>query len=591
MNNMFNSLDDFIVNIHDHNIIYLNEASDWETIKLFKTKFISLFHLKNRYKLNLLKAFNVCFDKLENTPIRFNQAKQRVNFIQWIQAAQALQSYFPYSNSIQIKQTLKELERKVIALKYRLESANGGFDPVSLDVQIQNKLVQKAQAWKSGQNLFWTPLLNQQDVALLRETCRFDAFVNLLFDDEKLCDEFFNWTLRDGIDVLPFIAFPSMQKKIVETGLNGRIGRLGGKQLAVIKIINPQKKVEKILALKMDGTFKSILDENKKVTFGGNYTLTVKEIFKVFQQKRFVVGNLEMFENGITNWNSHHLGTWNPKTSVFDTIRLESPTWWDQLPILEVLSIEQAIKRYDRQLEGTQWIVSAKASREYLSLNFDKTHAYLEIAIPVYPGYYAIYIFGKFATKFPTGTVDALLMVTVSVLATIAYPDENIFYTQRQHIGYSFTLTPSQGKKFMSSIKADIIEAHKENSVFQMESENCGKWIQTKLEEHLGQAMVPNLYRTDLINSEPHGFLGICWKIIRRLPKFCRSKVLAWCHFPLGAWKGRWITDSQGNKVWKSLFASSFWQDGMVHLPSFLHNQMEKGIFSKKTVEKEKEKN
>ena len=105
---------------------------------------------------------------------------------------------------------------------------------------------------------------------------------------------------------------------------------------------------------------------------------------------------------------------------------------------------------------------------------------------------------------------------------------------KRQHVGYSFALTREQGLKYMDSIKEDILQARKGNIVFQIETENCGKWIQTKLEEHLGKENVPNLYRTALIDSEPLGWLGWGWRIIRLMPQFCQSKILAWCHYPLG---------------------------------------------------------
>lgn len=582
MYNIFSDLNEFIYNILNHNVLVLNESGDWKPLHTIIKYLILILLLKNKYKLKLLLNFNHCFGKLETIPIRFNTTEQTLNFARWLQAAEALKSYFPHADSKQVKQQLNELERRSLALKYRLEKINGGLNTTSVNPQLHRQLLEKAQLWKLSQGLFWNPILSQQDLKILTEACQFSAFVQIVLKNELLCTDFFNWTLRDGIPAAPFIEFPAMRQKIIEANLNGRIGHLGGTHLAVIKMLRSQGTLEKVLALRFDGVFISILDENHKITLNGGYTLTICEIFAAFKNKCFFVGNLEFFENGVTNWNSHHLGLWNPKNSKVEPIDLEKGPWWHQLPILEILDTPQAIERYGMPLDGYHWVVSANASREYLTLHFDKTHAYLEIAIPIQNGCYAIYVFGKFATKFPTGSVEALLMVTVSVLATIAYPDENVFYTHRQHAGYPFMITPGQGNQLMASIKADILEARQENSVFQMESENCGKWIQTKLEELLGPEVVPNLYRINLIYSEPHGFLGFCWRIIRRMPKFCRSKILAWCHFPLGAWKGLWITDRTGQKVWKSLYASSFWRDGIVYLPPHLHQQMKQGKLKKK---------
>lgn len=566
MNNIFDTIKEFTSAIKNKEFVDLNESGYWIT-----TKKPSKQHLK------LLTNFNACFKQNEAIPIKFN-AIQTADFVQWLKAAEALENYVAPANSKHIQKAITEIKRHVIGMKYRLEAVNGGCDLEDPDPDLFKILTKAASAWKQEQPLFWDNRLNPSDFIKLEETCRYPEFVKLILTHHDLANDFFLWIIRDGIDPLPFIAYPVCQQKIVSASLNGRIGRLGGRHLRVMKSADNG---EKYLALEFDGVFRSVLDHKQFITFKEGYTLTLDQVYHIFSQKCYTVGNLEFFSEGITNWNSHQQGRWNPSTSSYQRIPLDIPFWWTQLPILEVLTREQAIERYGKELDGEQWVVSANASREYLSLHFDKTHAYLEIAIPLSTSQYAVYIFGKFATKFPTGTVEALMMVTVSVLATIAYPDENVFYTHRQHIGYPFVISPKIGHKLMESIKEDIIEARNENCVFQMESENCGKWIQTKLEKCLGSHHVPNLYRTHLINSEPDGILGVCWRLIRRLPKIWRTKVLAWCHFPLGAWKGRWIVEKDGTRVWKSLYASSFWDDGIVHLPSYLHTQADK--FKSKT--------
>jgi hypothetical protein len=125
----------------------------------------------------------------------------------------------------------------------------------------------------------------------------------------------------------------------------------------------------------------------------------------------------------------------------------------------------------------------------------------------------------------------------------------------------------------MESIKEDIILGREGNIVFQIESENCGRWIQTKLEEQLGKDKVPNLYQMSLVQAEPKGLLKYGWGFIRLLPRFCQSSILAICHLPLGAWKGCWVVDKDSKVTWKSLTHSAYWQDGLVYLPAFLHQQ------------------
>ena len=255
--------------------------------------------------------------------------------------------------------------------------------------------------------------------------------------------------------------------------------------------------------------------------------------------------------------------------------------WWCTLPTTEVLTTAEARKRYGTHLDGTNWNIAAKASRQYISLNFDKSHAYLEIAIPNVDGaHYTIYNFGKCASYLPANEWEKMKMFAPSLPAAIVYPDENVFFSERQHVGYSFELTSAEGRRFMEAIKDDILRARSGNMAYQIESENCCKWIQTHLEEQLGCDRVPNLYRVQLLNTEPEGNIRRLFNIIRKLPAFCQSKALALVHLPLGAWKGRWVVEKNGQRVWKSLVASTFWQDTEVYLPGYLHKQTEKGVFA-----------
>ncbi|MFN4174680.1 MAG: hypothetical protein ACK4HV_06220, partial [Parachlamydiaceae bacterium] len=49
-------------------------------------------------------------------------------------------------------------------------------------------------------------------------------------------------------------------------------------------------------------------------------------------------------------------------------------------------------------------------------------------------------------------------------------------------------------------------------------------------------------------------------------------------HLPL-AWKGQYITDRQGNRVYVSLNRSEFWNDIIVYLPAKLHRCYEEKKF------------
>lgn len=572
------SLKEFIIALEQKKCIALSNDGWWHFLDKFEFWRTSLLKNEEKNLLELIHAFIICFDRLEKKPVRLKNKNgkkvvQPADFSQWLLASKTLIMHleaYPYPT---IKKFLNLLRQREIALLYRLERENDGLNRQVVEIPLLHKLCEIAKEWKREQKIFWNVNLSRHDAERLEETCHYPEFVRLLLMDQDLANEFLGWVLREGNDPIPYIQFPYFKTVIVDCHLDGRIGRLGGNHLKVLKQQNAEGVIEKALTLTIQGENVSILNEDLPITFKGNYKLTVKQILQIFKEKSLQVGNLEFFGEGIINWNAHCLGWWNADKQKYEVIDLSQAEWWKQLPLFEVLSIKQARNRYKVNLDGKVWNLVAKASREHLTLDFDKTHAYLEILIPLNSNHYAVYDFGKFAVKYPANYWETMRTVTVSVQATIAYPDENVYYTHRQHVGYSFPLAPEKGLKYMDSIKDDMVCSREGNVVFQIESENCGKWIQTRLEEHLGEEKVPNLYRMPLINTEPEGTLAWIWHVIRLFPKSWQSRILAICHLPLRPWKGCWIVDKKGRKVWKSLTASSYWEDGIVYLPAFLHTQ------------------
>ena len=87
---------------------------------------------------------------------------------------------------------------------------------------------------------------------------------------------------------------------------------------------------------------------------------------------------------------------------TYDLIDLNNKQWWNQLPHLETINLEEASIRYGVELDGVKWVLSATATRGTKTLDFENTHAFLQIAIPRGHREYQIFSFGKFGTFFPT---------------------------------------------------------------------------------------------------------------------------------------------------------------------------------------------
>lgn len=577
------TLDKLTQALKENKPITCNHQGEWNFENFFNRCLHRCLGLENSHKKRLALALIQALDSLEKFPVRFvnsfHETNQAINYLSYIQAAEILIQNMKNESSNGIQNLLNLLEQRVIALQYRLEKSNGGLSIVPFDKSLFERLHSLAAEWKSQQAIFFDKSLTDRDLKQLKETVEYSKFVQLLFKNEGLKDAFFEWILRDKNPVAPFIQFPAMQKKIVDCALNGRLGRLGKNLLAIKKkdLLIAQNTQEKILTLPFEGNEISILDEDRIYCFRGNYRLSIKEVFQIFKDKNFKVGNLELMKEGVINWNVHLLGWWDADKKKHQIIDLHKQDWWKQLPLFEVLSKHEAQKKYGWHLDGVKWNAAASASRGTPTLDFERSHAYLEVAIPISKEKYAIYDFGKFAYEFPSTFFENLKMFCHNVHATIAYPDENVFYSHRQHANHSFSLSPIEGARLMNAIREDMIIAQQRNLVYQIESENCAKWLHEKLEAALGEKRVPNLFKMHLLNTEPFGAIATIFNLIKKLPAGIQTRVLTALHLPFGARAKTWIIE-EGKKICKSLATHDFWETGEVFLPAYLHHQKEKGV-------------
>lgn len=415
-----------------------------------------------------------------------------------------------------------------------------------------SQLYSLARSWKSNQPLL-DKAFSARELQQLENASRYPEFVASLKQSE-LQNTFFEWILRDGNESIPFIEFPEVCERIIQARLSGRISGL-------------RRIGDKILALPFEGQYRSIMDPQLKITFRGNYTLTVEEIFEIFARKEVEVGNLEYMQDGIVNWNIHKLAYWDADLEKHIPIDISKENWWEEMPLLETLSRKEVFKRYGHRLKAREWIAAPVATRGNPNLDFNETHAYLEIVIPRKEGDYAVYNFGKLATVYPANTLDRLKMLTKTVHGTIAFPDDTSYYTHRQRGFHPFVIDAKQGQQLMRKICGDIHTSRAMNLSYQIQSENCAKWVFHTLEAVLGE--VPDFFRMQLLDTEPGGVIKSVFYWIKMLPQAWQVPVLTFFHIPLGAHRTLWIQEN-GEWVPKSLSRHSFFRTGQVYLPALL---------------------
>jgi hypothetical protein len=553
------------------------------TVRHFLRK---LFRGEEKFYLSLASQMESEIDKISQHPILFSEDPSKLTDIEsydeYLLAADILDKKLMRFSSEKTRKARNQLLLKTISCKYRIEESNGGVDASPVQQPLVNVLKKMLYKWKSTNELISDKSLTERDIRQLQEASQFPEFVLLLLKDSDIQQAFLQWVFRDGNQARIFIEYPQLQEKLVDCNLNGRVGKISEDDLKIIKISRNnggEVVMEKIVTLPFEGVDHNILDEDHEITFKGNYRLKVGEIFEVFKNKNYEVGELEYLAHGVSNWNCHKWGYWDEDKKSYSIINLDHHQWWYQLPFIEIITQEEAFKRYERPLDGKSWCVAATATRGTASLDFENTHAFMEVAIPWGDGRYAIYDFGKFACKYPTSFFEGVSMFCHNVHATVSYPDENIYYSHREQIYHAYEITPEKGIELMEIIKQDLITSQENNFVYQIESDNCAKWVHHHLETIVGKEHIPNLFQMHLLDTEPIGAVSVIFSLIKKLPDYMQTPLMTLFHLPLGASKETWIIE-KGKHICKALTKHDFWVTGVVFLPALLHKQKEEGIIS-----------
>ncbi|MFN4174839.1 MAG: hypothetical protein ACK4HV_07040, partial [Parachlamydiaceae bacterium] len=386
--------------------------------RALKLKLRILFDFKNKRASNRLKNK---LDSLEIEPRMIQKLPSEVTLV--------LKAY-----------PSKSLERKWIGYKYRMGIAKKDYP----EPRILKELVASAEDWKNAQDHIKTSRLNPFEIEKVHNIAEYTEFARFILSSKGLKKALFDWTLLQGNDPAVFIEFPFMADKLFKTNLSLRIGRMGGKDLKI------RQGKYKYLTLPFEGRELSIMDESMMIEFSKGLSLTLGQVFKIFESKAYEGGILEYMKEGIINFSPLEMGHF--ENGKVKPISVAAKKWWEKLPILEILTKNEVISRYGIVPHSGEWIASAASTRGSLSLDFNKTHAFLEIAIPEENGNYRIFDFGKFAMRFPKTIFEMMKMFCQNVKATIAYPDENVYYTFRERAFHPFLISELEGEKLMDEI-------------------------------------------------------------------------------------------------------------------------------------------
>lgn len=541
--------------------------------KTFSLRLQRFFLQKNKEEIKALWEMISTLDLLEKEPAIFLDGEiqdQRYAEI-LISGDQLLQNTAVQTTAAQ--DAKEELIRRLIGLQYRV-----GLQKQNFSKSLFVSLSEQAKTWKSEQFIYDESELTAEEIIQLEKIASYPLFAKFALENRSILLQVMPWALRDRCPVDIFVEFPKLQQDLFDAELEMKIGHFPEPLVRVEMEMREDGSLQKVANFLIEGEWVNILDRTRTVTFRGDWKLTFEEIFEVFRNKVRAIGDLEISSKGIVNWNSHKLGWFNSKRGEHELLDLDQKNWWEGLPPLERLSSAQVKERYSVEVDGKNWVIGTHSTRGSLTLDFEQTHAFIELAMPVGNGVYQVYAFGKFGIHFPSNVLENLKLFCETMPAVVATPDENLFYHHRQHRLFSVPLSPRKGLRFMLKLRQDIRRARHGNFVYQIESENCAKWALERLESVAGK--LPNLFYVPLLDTDPQSFVALIWRGIRRLPSWLQTYAITrFVHVPFGAWRGQWV-EEKGERVWRSLWHHSFWETGAVFLPAFMNHQLDSGVLT-----------
>lgn len=506
--------------------------------------------------IKIAKVFAQCLDDLEK--VSTSSGKTQEDLLACVDAAETIQLALEKTKSERAVRWSRQLKSRVVAFQTR----NQLSEKMAPGKELVDKVNALASEWKKNSHVREREGLDTLDIARLKKIEDNGAFIEQLTVDTDLRNRFFNWVLRDRIDPEPFIEFPATCQRLTQARLAHRIGFYGGGDLKVKDVEMPEGEMRRDLTLPMGEKEVSLLDDRLVVHLEKEYELTVGQVFETFVNRQWEIGNIEYFKDGISNWNPKHLGPYDPNTKKYEQIDFAKESWWEHLPVVEELPVEEASRRYGLPLDGNQWAMVVRAAREQEDDTPIGVHGWLQVAIPI-NGKYRIFDFGKYSQEFPKTWYEYIDMTVNTVPAAIVYPDEAAFSMDRQHIWHAVMATAEEGQKLLSSIQGDVERAEDRNLAFQFLADNCVKWAWTKANEAAGDVkMPPEVVQMNFTDLRPTGVLGRFFNTIRLLPSKLQRVVLTIFVTLLGAWKGMRIKHLDGTAERVSLLSGVPWKEG-----------------------------
>jgi hypothetical protein len=521
--------------------------------KIVTVIFRDLFGFESRKQIGWAKGHVHVFDKLEQTHTELNKEALEG----YLKTAKVVKQILKQNKSSKVQAALAELKARTIGLKYRLGSyykENYDAENSRPDEPILKELLSVAEEWRKTQIAFKkNPGLTELQKDRLTTLAKRPKIAKLILQNQKLKDQFFEWSLIEKNPVDAFVQYPRTRERLVDIFLSEKISSYGGKENLIIEKVEKDGIFHKYLKLpfETDETvdkvhYVNILDEDKTVKLSHNYELTIGKIFQIFKDRKFVVGDVEYLhrENSkggvIANWHGLKWGAWDPSLGKYHCIDFTDDLWIKNLrSFTEILTEEQAHERfYDingkkLQFGPTDYVFSIIGTNEFEDANLVGSHSMLCIAVPQGDGTRKLYNLSKFVKEFPDPSKSLKQYVRVlfdAVEGAIQCPDENIFKAYRASGEIAWKYTEQETKVKLKKIADDYELMQKGELTFQFLKDNCTDWCFEVFDGNISEEEMKS-FSMSIWDAKPDGMIE---KILINLPPFLLKMFFRLLFFIMG---------------------------------------------------------
>lgn len=393
---------------------------------------------------------------------------------------------------------LKGIEQQLMAYDYRYDILKPEEDQGKI-ADLCQKLEKICKGYKKISKLYpgGDGNLTKNDKRQIHLLCqKYPRFAELLIKNNQngkssdfLTTEWVKFCLREKCSNDVFTQFPHEKILISGCHLAKRTGAVH--QSEGIKVINQSGR--KVVAMKMNtaighSEWVNILDKSLKVTLPNlinadapPYELSIGEMFEQFKKKTQGYENVEYVEDGVVNWHSGILGSFDPSVGKYDVLRPHYDTdWLDKVPAIARMNRQQLKEHYPGQTicENGQYGFDVSATRTRADYDIGDCHALIKLIIPDGEGSFLIKPFGLQTEFLPQTDFDRLANIASTQRGAVHTPDESFYLSQRQSISEIFPLSLKEFNVLHNLLGNTIEKAFRGDKIFQAIGNNCANFTQ-----------------------------------------------------------------------------------------------------------------